>query len=505
MRLARTFALAALLVAAGTAAAADVTLNAIQYPERSSIDVSFTATAIAPAGATLEASVKAEGAQTRVEFSWKKMKPAILFGGDITSYGAWAVTKDGVAENMGELFVNSASGSATFSTGKKVFGLMVTAEPFPGVTRPTDLVVFTNAATKPAKAKSEPFTFGKFLSEAKPANASIATMEWKGKESLELVQARAIYATAEKFKAGDVNPKAMQEAKVAIAQAENSAKGGSSKSVTDYSRRGAALASEAIRDLYRKRAADEAARIAAEQKAKEDALKLAAMSEADRRMQTEAALAQLETLKQKTELDLQQTRQAAAALAAAKSQLEADKKKLEDEKAALQKERDALAARLGGALDKVASTTKTARGMVVNLEGISFDTGKATLKPDTRVTLGKLAGILLMIPELNIRIEGYTDSVGKADANLKLSSERAKNVFGLLRDQGITDTRMAYEGYGAENPVAPNDTAAGKAKNRRVEIIVAEGQIQAAPKAVPAPAPAAAPAAKAPAAPAPKK
>ncbi len=494
MRLARTFALAALLVAAGSAAAAEVTLNAIQYPERSSITVPFAATAVAPAGASLEASVRAEGAQTRVEISWKKMKPAILFGGDITSYVAWVVTKDGVYENLGELFVKDASDSATFSTGKKVFGLMVTAEPFPGIGRPTDLVVFTNGATEPQKAKSEPFAFGKFMSDARPANASISAMEWKSKEPLELVQAKAIFALAEKVKAGDVNAKAMDEAKIAIAQAENSTKGGSSKSVTDYSRRGAALASEAIRDLYRKRAADEAARIAAEQKAKEDALKQAAVSEADKRRQTETALAQLETLKEKTELDLQQTKQAAAALAAAKAQLEA-------EKAALQKERDALAARLGGALDKVASTTKTARGMVVNLEGISFDTGKATLKPDTRVTIGKLAGILLMIPELNIRIEGYTDSTGKADANLKLSSERAKNVFGLLRDQGIPETRMAYEGYGSENPIAPNDTTAGKAKNRRVEIIVAEGQIQAAPKAAPAPAPAAAPAAKPPAAP----
>mgnify|MGYP001767179235 CR=1 FL=1 len=486
MRLARTMALAALLVAALGATAADVSLNAIQYPERTSIDVPFTSTERAPAGASLEAEVRAEGAQTRVEMSWKKMTPAILFGGDITSYAAWVVTKDGVAENLGELFVNGASGSATFSTGKKVFGLMVTAEPFPGVTRPTDVVLFTNGPANAKKAKSEGFAFGKFMSEAKPANPSIATMPWKSKEPLELLQAKAILATAEKVKAESVNAKAMADARIAFTQAENSSRGGSSKAVTDYSRRATALASEAIRDLYRKRAADEAARIAAEQKAKEDALKQAALSEADKRKQTETALAQLEDLKQKTELDLQQTKQAAAALAAAKAQLES-------EKAALQKERDALAARLGGALDKVASTTKTARGMVVNLEGISFDTGKATLKPDTRVTIGKLAGILLMIPELNIRIEGYTDSTGQAATNMKLSTERAKNVFGLLREQGIDEARMAYEGYGAENPIAANDTAEGRAKNRRVEIIVAEGQIQAAPKAAPVAAPAPAP------------
>jgi outer membrane protein OmpA-like peptidoglycan-associated protein len=486
MRLARTTALAALLVVALGATAADVNLNAIQYPEKTSIDVPFTSTERAPAGASLEAEIRAEGAQTRVEMSWKKMAPAILFGGDVTSYAAWVVTKDGVAENLGELFVNSASGSATFSTGKKVFGLMVTAEPFPGVTRPTDLVLFTNGPANPKKAKNEAFTFGKFMSEARPANASIATIPWKSGEPLELAQAKAVLATAEKVKAGDVNAKAMAEAKIAFTQAENSSRGGSSKAVTDYSRRATALAAEAIRDTYRKRAADEAARIEAEQKAKEAALTRSAMSEAEKRRETETALAQLEELRQKTELDLQQTKQAAAALAAAKAQLEA-------EKAALQKERDALAARLGGALEKVASTTKTARGMVVNLEGISFDTGKATLKPDTRVTVGKLAGILLMIPDLNIRIEGYTDSTGQAATNMKLSAERAKNVFGLLREQGIDEARMAYEGYGAENPIAANDTAEGRAKNRRVEIIVAEGQIQAAPKAAPAAAPAPAP------------
>jgi outer membrane protein OmpA-like peptidoglycan-associated protein len=486
MRIARTTALAALLVAAFGATAADVSLNAIQYPEKTSIDVPFTSTERAPAGASLEAEIRAEGAQTRVEMSWKKMTPAILFGGDITSYAAWVVTKDGVAENLGELFVNSASGSATFSTGKKVFGLMVTAEPFPGVTRPTDLVIFTNGPANPKKAKSEAFTFGKFMSEARPANASIATTPWKSGEPLELAQAKAVLATAEKVKAGDVNAKAMAEAKIAFTQAENSSRGGSSKAVTDYSRRATALASEAIRDTYRRRAADAAARIEAEQRAKEAALTRSAMSEAEKRKETETALAKLEELKQKTELDLQQTRQAAAALAAAKAQLES-------EKAALQKERDALAARLGGALEKVASTTKTARGMVVNLEGISFDTGKATLKPDTRVTIGKLAGILLMIPDLNIRIEGYTDSTGQAATNMKLSAERAKNVFGLLREQGIDEARMAYEGYGAENPIAANDTAEGRAKNRRVEIIVAEGLIQAAPKAAPAAAPAPAP------------
>ena len=487
MRFARTMALAALLVAALGASAADVNLSAIQYPERTSIDVPFTSTERAPAGASLEAAVRAEGSQTRVELSWKKMTPAILFGGDITSYAAWVVTKDGVAENLGELFVNSASGSATFSTGKKVFGLMVTAEPFPGVTRPTDLVIFTNGPANPKKAKSEAFTFGTFMSEARPANPSIATMAWKGQEPLELLQAKTILATAEKVKAGDVNAKAMADARIAFTQAENSSRGGSSKAVTDYSRRATALASEAIRDTYRKRAADEAARIEAEQKAKEDALK----QSADERGR-------------EAEADRDRPRPARGAQAEDRARPPADEtgRRGPRGRQGPARVREGRPRRRSVTPSPRASAAPSRRSprprrppaaWSSTSRGSPFDTGKATLKPDTRVTIGKLAGILLMIPDLNIRIEGYTDSTGQAATNMKLSAERAKNVFGLLREQGIDEARMAYEGYGAENPIAPNDTAEGRSKNRRVEIIVAEGQIQAAPKAAPVAAPAPAP------------
>lgn len=477
MRLLPTTVLAALLATSPLAAAAEVTLHAVQFPDRS-VDVPFVSSGRAPAAALLEAQVRPEGAQTRVSLSWKRMRPALLFGGDVACYVLWAVTKDGVAENLGEVFVSGESGSATYSTGKKVFGLLMTAEPFPGVTRPADVVVFASGPTKPNRARSEPFPFAGLTPGTRVEQPSLQGLEWRSREALEVAQAKAILATAEKVRADQVSPKAMEEARTFLARAGDAGRGGSRSTVTDYARRSVALASEAIRDTYRKRAADEAARIAAERKAREDALKAAAENEAERRMQTESAMAQLEEMKQRIALDLDQSRQAAAALAAAKAQVEAEKE-------ALRRERDALAARLGGALEKVAATTKTARGMVVNLEGISFDTGKATLKPDTRVTIGKLAGILLMIPELNIRIEGHTDSTGTAATNVKLSADRARAVFALLRDQGIDEGRMAFEGYGSTSPVAPNTTADGRAQNRRVEIIVAEGEIRPAPPAEP--------------------
>ena len=158
-----------------------------------------------------------------------------------------------------------------------------------------------------------------------------------------------------------------------------------------------------------------------------------------------------------------------------------------EEREALRREHDALAAGLAEALEKVAPTLETARGLVATLPGSSFDPGKAALRAATRVTIGKLAGILLMLPKHNVRIEGYTDSAGNAAANRKLSEDRARNVADLLREEGIPEERIAFEGYGAANPVAPNTTSDGRALNRRVEIIVAKGTIEAAPREAEAP------------------
>jgi outer membrane protein OmpA-like peptidoglycan-associated protein len=124
----------------------------------------------------------------------------------------------------------------------------------------------------------------------------------------------------------------------------------------------------------------------------------------------------------------------------------------------------------------------------VDLPGASFDAGKATIRPAARVTLGKLAGILLMVPELNVRIEGYSDSGGNAAANRKLTEDRARNAADFLSEQGVAGERIVFVGYGADNPVAPNTTSEGRSLNRRVEIILAEGTIEEAPRESGAPA-----------------
>ena len=115
--------------------------------------------------------------------------------------------------------------------------------------------------------------------------------------------------------------------------------------------------------------------------------------------------------------------------------------------------------------------------MIVNLPDILFDTNEATLKTETRIVLAKLAGILLIMPELNLRVEGHTDSTGSADHNQGLSERRALSVRDYLAQQGIAVRRTVAVGYGFDRPVADNTTSVGRAKNRRVEIIIAEGEI----------------------------
>jgi len=144
------------------------------------------------------------------------------------------------------------------------------------------------------------------------------------------------------------------------------------------------------------------------------------------------------------------------------------------EREAIKKERDDLAGMLKGALSSVAETTETARGVIVSLSGILFDVGKATLKPASQLTVAKLAGILMVFPKMNLSIEGYTDSTGSSELNMRLSMERARSVYEFLMGQGFSSSRMRYQGFGPDNPIAPNDTETNRAKNRRVEVVLTQ-------------------------------
>jgi outer membrane protein OmpA-like peptidoglycan-associated protein len=144
-------------------------------------------------------------------------------------------------------------------------------------------------------------------------------------------------------------------------------------------------------------------------------------------------------------------------------------------------ERDTARQGLYVSLSAILETRREARGLIVNLSDVLFDTGQATLKPGAREKLSKLAGVLLAYPgDYRIEVEGHTDSVGSDDSNLKLSQGRADSVHDYLLQSGVKPERMmTARGFGESTPVAGNDTAAGRQVNRRVEIIIEDSATKA--------------------------
>jgi outer membrane protein OmpA-like peptidoglycan-associated protein len=522
------FAAAAALLGALPALAADAQLAAVQYPEGSSVTVKFAASnRVAPAEA--EASVKFKSGQARIEIEYKNLPPAILFGGDVTSYVVWAVARDGKAENVGELAVRDPKGDGEFRSTLKEFGLLVTAETYPLVATPSDLVCFTSLAPPVKKARSTMVTVSGLAPAAAHGNEQIGGMRYSGTEPLQIVQAQAVLNLARHMGAEQYSADTVRDAGITLAQATNSFNAGKKKQGIDFAARSLTLSSTALRDTERrlaeKAAAEAAARRAAEMQAleqgKQQAQQQAAAAEQQALAAREQALAareqalqaqqQLSALQQQAQQAQQEAaaaeqRAAAAGLTAEAAEaarrdadearkraetltaqvaaqaavLESEKASLQAENERLMRERNDLAAKLTNALSTVAQITTTARGVVVNLPDILFDINKATLKPDAQVALAKLAGIVSLFPNINLRIEGYTDSTGGDELNDRLSRDRAASVKSFLVSQGIAADRMTTEGYGKRYPIADNSTAQGRAKNRRVEIILAEGVIQGA-------------------------
>lgn len=496
--------------------ATELTLNAIQFPEKKEVDVGFVRSAAAPRG-VLSAEVEFKEGQGEIDVKFGGMKPAVLFGGDVTSYVLWAVTREGKAANLGELWVREAKDDAEYTTGLKEFALLVTAESHPLVDRPSQLVIFYSLPTTERTARNTEFAFSSFAPAPAREHDSIAEIPYTREGALDLRQAQVAYDLATRADAEAYAPKLMSEAGITLAQATNLAtRSNLGKELRDYARRTVALASEAIRTTERKKEAERLEREIAQRRAEMEALatraadaeKQAATAEQQateaarqaQEAQSQAAelqrqRADLEARMSEARLTMQRLASESTALAEQTTRLQSEKTQLESsmdslraERAALIAEREELAAekqrlseRLKGALDQVANTQESARGMIVNLPDILFDTNEATLKPGAKVTLAKLAGILLIMPELNLRIEGHTDSTGSADYNQRLSERRAASVDEFLADQGIASGRMTSAGYGQDRPIADNATKQGRAKNRRVEIVIAEGTVDEAP------------------------
>jgi outer membrane protein OmpA-like peptidoglycan-associated protein len=132
----------------------------------------------------------------------------------------------------------------------------------------------------------------------------------------------------------------------------------------------------------------------------------------------------------------------------------------------------AMRAQLSEQLNRILATRDSARGLIVSMSDVLFDTGKYSLKSGAREKLAKVAGILIAYPGLNIEVGGYTDNVGADAMNQTLSEHRADSVRGYLVDQGVTNGSVSAKGFGNTLPVASNDKEAGRQENRRVELVV---------------------------------
>lgn len=120
--------------------------------------------------------------------------------------------------------------------------------------------------------------------------------------------------------------------------------------------------------------------------------------------------------------------------------------------------------------------TRGSRGMQMTLEDVAFASGQSQLRPEARESIGKLVEFVQADPEKSIRIEGHTDSTGSANANQVLAQKRAEAVRDALAAAGIDAARMTTVGIGEDQPIASNETGEGRARNRRVEVILEEKQ-----------------------------
>lgn len=252
-------------------------------------------------------------------------------------------------------------------------------------------------------------------------------------------------------------PLELQEAKSAIEKAESSLASGAQTSQVDHlayiAKQKAAIADEVAamkrtdKELESASAERNKALLIGRTREAEDSYNKAEMARQEAENQRRTAEEALKEAQQKA-LEAETARQEAMAA-------EARAKKLEAEIAELQ-------------------ASKTERGLVLTLGDVLFDTGKSDLKAGAYATIEKLASFLNEYPTRKIQIEGFTDSVGSEEYNLGLSMHRAEAVRNALNGRGIATDRILYRGYGEMYPIASNDTAAGRQRNRRVEIIISD-------------------------------
>jgi outer membrane protein OmpA-like peptidoglycan-associated protein len=409
------------------------------------------------------AKVTNEHGHLMIDGSFEGLQPATHFGAEYLTYVMWAITPEGRASNLGEVQTRGRTARAEATTDLQSFALVLTAEPYFAVTQPSELVVMenvvgshSNGSIETVEARYELLTRGAYVGDrrtaftARPPAAGVP---------LDVAQARNAVVLAQLAGADRYAAEPFTKAVRLMNAAEDALQRRQSAPTVLTSARQAVQTAEDARLISLKR--QQEARVARErvegERSRQDAAD--ARSDADRaRADADAARGAAEATKEAANAEVWQTKlellKAQAAVAVA------------------EQEKNLLRERLRDQLNVFLATRESAKGLIMDVPDVLFDSGRAQLTSVAREKLARVSGILAAQPGLHIEVQGHTDSVGAPEDNQRLSEQRAESVLAYLVQQQIPLTTIDIGGFGETRPAAPNDNTAGRQRNRRVELVV---------------------------------
>ena len=482
------------------------TTRAVKYEHRSgATKIDFRGTDLMPS-ASGEAKVESKRGAMEIEVEFKGLDKPTAFGTEYLTYVMWAISPEGRSVNLGEVLVGENHRSKLdVTTDLQAFALIVTAEPYYAVRRPSNVVIAENVirpdtagTTEAVDAKYELIDRGGYI----PTGYHFDPVVLNSRLPLEFFEARNAVRIAKSAGAENYAASSYEKAVGQMKRADDLAtmKHANRKALISVSREVVQTADDsreiavkrldadrmnADKDSEAAKLADARARSASDVQAREDAE--AATADANRgRAEADKATVEAQRQQQNALAESDRNRaiavdanQATAEAQEAQRNAEADSDRSRLAATASDQQlkqavldREELRAKLLQQFNVIFATRDTARGLIVNLSDVLFDTGKSTLRPIAREKLAKISGIVLAYPDLRLAIEGNTDSVGSDAMNQQLSEQRADSVRDYLANQNIPAASMTAQGFGKTQPVASNDTAEGRQQNRRVELVV---------------------------------
>jgi outer membrane protein OmpA-like peptidoglycan-associated protein len=437
------------------------TVQAVNYQHRSgATKVDFAGTALMPS-ANGQAKVESKRGSIEIEVEFANLQKPTTFGNEYLTYILWAISPEGRAVNLGEVLVgDNRRSKLDVTTDLQAFALIVTAEPYYAVRQPSNVIVLENVVradtkgtTEAVDAKYELMERGGYI----PTGYKFDPVILNARLPLEFFEARNALRIAQSEGAKEYASDSYQHA----VQLMNTADGYATEKHTPKklliaASREAVQTAEDARAIAVKKLGEE--RLASERQAS-SAAQAKSQGEADDAIRQKEQ-AQSDAAKARSDMAANQAASVAAVTAA-----QAHAAQAENDKAAMR-------TRLSEQLNAILQTRDSARGLIVSMSDVLFDTGKYSLKPGTREKLAKVAGILLAYPGLSIEVGGYTDNVGGDEMNQKLSENRAGSVRDYLVQQGVATNSVSAKGFGNTLPVSSNDNSAGRQQNRRVELLV---------------------------------